>query len=210
MMMLRYSVFWTNLTGALLLAIVCATPVMMSSVMDRGYEIAKLSLAEPLAFLALASILMAKGWRWGSQASLEARIASLCFLAFLFLASISTVVSEHPSVAFFGGYYRREGLLAWTAYAAFFLAVLGWAKGQALARIVTLLDFLLLASVVPCVYAFQQALRLDFFYVATIDLTRPNGTLGNPIFLGAYCAVLLPVTAVRCWQARSSIGASVN
>ena len=199
------SQFWTNLSGALLLAIVSATPVFMSSVMDRGYEIAKLSLAEPLAFLALASILIARGWRLGSHAALEARIASSCFLAFLLLASISSALSEQPGIAVFGGYYRREGLLAWAAYAAFFLAVLGWARGRGLPQIGALLDLLLLTSVIPCVYAVQQVLRLDFFYVANIDLTRPNGTLGNPIFLGAYCAILLPVTAVRCWQTRRRV-----
>lgn len=202
MIMFLDSRFWTKLCAALLLAIVSATPVLMSSAMDRGYEIAKLSLAEPLAFLALASILMAHGWRWGSRASPEARTASLCFAAFLLLAGISTALSAHPGIAFFGGYYRREGLLAWAAYGAFFLAVLGWARQRAWLEIGALLDLLLLASVVPCVYAVQQALRLDFFHVANIDVTRPNGTLGNPVFLGAYCAILLPITAVRCWRAR--------
>ena len=202
MIMFRDRRFWTKLCAALLLAIVSATPVLMSSAMDRGYEIAKLSLAEPLAFLALASILMANGWRRGSQASREARTASLCFATFLVLASISTVLSEHPGIAFFGGYYRREGLLAWAAYAAFFFAVLAWARERTWLEIGALLDLLLLASVIPCVYAVQQALRLDFFHVANIDLTRPNGTLGNPIFLGADCAILLPITAVRCWGAR--------
>lgn len=200
--MYRQGIFWTNLTGALLLAIVSATPIMMSSVMNRGYEIAKLSLAEPFALFALASILLAYGWRGIGRVSVEASTGSLCLLAFLALAGLSTMLSEQPGVAFFGGYYRREGLLAWACYAAFFLAVLGWARGQVSSAIAGFLDILLLASIIPGAYAIQQRLDLDFFFVGNRDLTRPNGTLGNPVFLGAYLAILMPITAVRCWQVR--------
>ncbi len=205
MTMLTKSSFWTNLTGMSLLAVACATPIMMSSVMDRGYEIAKLALAEPLSLFALASILIAHGWRWNGQASTEARIATLCLLLFLAFAGYSTAVSEQPGVALFGTYFRREGLLAWACYAAFFIAMLEWTRRQASSTLLGFLDVVLLASIVPAVYAIQQRLGLDFFFVANRDLTRPNGTLGNPVFLGAYLALLLPITTVRCWQARRHV-----
>ncbi|MBN8474956.1 O-antigen ligase family protein [Sulfuritalea sp.] len=200
--MLRHATFWNTLAGTLILAIVSATPIMMSSIMDRGYEVAKLALAEPLALLALASILMAKGWRRQGAGSGEARVATLCFLAFLLLAGISTLLSAQPAVAFFGGYFRREGLLAWTAYAAFFIAVLRWTPGRSRSGVIEIVELLLLASVIPAAYAIQQRLGLDFFFVGNRDPGRPNGTLGNPVFLGAYFAVLLPVAVVRCWLGR--------
>ncbi len=200
--MLRHATFWNSLAGVLILAIVSATPIMMSSIMDRGYEVAKLALAEPLAFLALASILMAGGWREQGSTSGEARVATLCFLAFLLLAGISTVLSAHPAVAFFGGYFRREGLLAWTVYAAFFIAVLRWTQVRSQAGVMEIVELLLLASVIPAAYAIQQRLGLDFFFVGNRDPGRPNGTLGNPVFLGAYFAILLPITATRCWLGR--------
>lgn len=200
--MLRHATFWNSLAGMLILAIVSATPIMMSSIMDRGYEVAKLALAEPLAFLALASILMTRGWRGQGSTSGEARFATLCFLAFLLLAGISTVLSAHPAVAFFGGYFRREGLLAWTVYAAFFIAVMRWTQVRSQAGVIEIVELLLLASVIPAAYAIQQRLGLDFFFVGNRDPGRPNGTLGNPVFLGAYFAMLLPITAVRCWLGR--------
>lgn len=200
--MLRHPTFWNSLAGMLILAIVSATPIMMSSIMDRGYEVAKLALAEPLAFLALASILMARGWRVQGSTSGAARVATLCFLAFLVLACVSTLLSAQPAVAFFGGYFRREGLLAWAVYAAFFIAVIRWTQGRSQAGVIEIVELLLLASAIPAAYAIQQRLGLDFFFVGNRDPGRPNGTLGNPVFLGAYFAMLLPITAVRCWLGR--------
>ena len=202
MMPLHKNTFWANFAEALLLAILGTVPILMSSLMDRGFEIAKHSLAEPFAFLALASVVLAGGWRWIGQAPLATRIAAACLTTFLVLAGISTLLSENPAVAVFGGYYRREGLLAWGSYVAFFFAVLGWTSARGTERLAALVDLMLLASVIPAGYAIQQSLGLDFFFVANLDPTRPNGTLGSPIFLGAYLALLLPLTMVRGWQER--------
>ncbi len=200
--MIGSRIFWTNLGGALLLAIMATTPILMSSTMDRGYEIAKLSLSQPFALFALASILLANGFRWEGRLSIEQKMASGCFIVFLAIAGLATLRSDDPGVAIYGSYTRRDGLLGWAAYAAFFFAMLGWVKDQPVIKVNRLLDFVLLASVVPGAYALQQRLGLDVFYVANRDLTRPGGTLGNPVFLGAYFALLLPVVAIRCWQAR--------
>ena len=171
--------------------------------MDRGFEIAKQSLAEPLTVLALGAVLLAGGWHWLMQQGAATKIAASSLVVFLLLAVISTALSENPEVAIFGGYYRREGLLAWGAYGAFFFAVLGWAHRSD--RVVSFLDVLLLASVIPAAYALQQRLDLDFYPIGLRELTRPGGTLGSPLFLAAYLGLLLPITAVRCWQARRKL-----
>ena len=202
MMPLHKNTFWVNFAEALLLAILGTVPILMSSLMDRGFEIAKHSLAEPFAFLALASVVLTGGWRWLGQTPSATRIAVACLSTFLVLGGISTVLSENPAVAVFGGYYRREGLLAWGSYSAFFFAMLGWASARGTARLTDMIDLMLLASVIPAGHAIQQRLGLDFFFVVNLDLTRPQATLGNPIFLGAYLAVLLPLTMVRGWQER--------
>jgi len=194
--------FWMNLAEVLLLAILGTVPILMSSLMDRGFEIAKHAVGEPFAFLALASVVLAGGWRWLGPAPLATKIAVACLSTFLLLAGISTLLAENPAVAVFGGYFRREGLLAWGAYIAFFCAVLGWASARDTVRLTRLIDLMLLASVIPAGHAIQQRLGLDFFFVVNLDITRPNGTLGNPIFLGAYLALLLPLTIVRGWQER--------
>lgn len=192
--------FWANLSGASLIAILATTPILMSAVMDRGYEIAKLSVAEPLAFLAVAALFMAGEARPVFRPSPALRPAILALAAFAILATISAALGEAPVVSLFGGYFRREGMIAWFSYLAVFVAVLGWTRDAP--RLSRLIDVLLLTSVVPCTYAIQQRLDLDFFFVATRDLARPNSTLGNPVFLAAYLATLLPICLVRAWQAR--------
>ena len=202
MILMLQNTFWARLAGLLLMAVLGTVPILMSSLMDRGFEIAKHALAEPFALLALACVVMASGWRWMGQAPLATRLAAGCLVAFLVLGGISTMLADNPAVAVFGGYFRREGLLAWASYVAFFLAVLGWASTRRAHRWTDPIDLMLLASVIPAGYAIQQRLGLDFFFVVNLDPTRPHGTLGNPIFLGAYLALLLPLTAVRGWMER--------
>ena len=127
------------------------------------------------------------------------KVAVAALVLFMVLAVISTSLSDNPEVAIFGGYYRREGLLAWGVYGAFFFAMLAYARR--FDRIAGFLDVLLLASVIPTVYAIQQRLGLDFYPLGARDLARPGATLGNPVFLAAYFGLLLPITAARCWQA---------
>lgn len=196
--------FWSNLAGLLLMAVLGTVPILTSSMMDRGFEIAKHAFAEPAAFLALAGVALSSGWSWIGRAPLATKFAAACLATFLGLAVLSTLLAESQALAIFGGYYRREGLVAWASYIAFFFAVLGWTSTRNASRLTGLLDLMLLASVVPAAYAIQQRLGLDFFFVVNLDPTRPNGTLGNPIFLGAYLAILLPLTAVRGWQERRS------
>ncbi|MEO7728234.1 MAG: O-antigen ligase family protein [Burkholderiales bacterium] len=173
---------------------------MMSGVMTRGFEIAKQCVAEPLALLAVGAVLLGARRHWFVQRDSATKTAAAALAAFLVLAMISAALSENPEVAVFGGYYRREGLLAWVVYGAFFFAVLGWASSWR--RADNLLDVLLLASVIPAAYAVQQRLGLDFYVVPSGELVRPGATLGSPVFLAAYLGILLPITAVRCWQAR--------
>ncbi len=195
--------FWLHLAGACVVAIVATVPLLMSNMMDRGFEIAKQSVAEPLAVLALGSVLLAGGWNWLTRLDVGTKLAAGSLAVFLLLAVIASALAENPEVAIFGGYYRREGLLAWGVYGAFFFAVLGWA--QRTDRIAGLLDVLLLVSVIPVIYALQQRMDLDIYPIGVRDVTRPGATLGNPVFLGAYLGILLPIIAARCWQARGAL-----
>ncbi|MDB5809346.1 MAG: hypothetical protein JWN94_1468 [Betaproteobacteria bacterium] len=192
--------FWLSLAGASIIAIVAATPILMSVVMDRGFELAKQNLAEPLSVLALGAALLAGCWQAVTRQGPTTKIAASSLLVFLALAVVSTCLSENAEVALFGGYYRREGLLAWGVYGAFFFAMLAW--GRTPSRIAAVIDVLLIASVVPAVYVLQQRFGLDFYLLGTNELARPGSTLGNPVFLAAYLAVLLPLTVMRCRQSR--------
>ena len=193
-------VFWLDLAGASLVAVIAAVPVMRSEVIDRGFEIAKQSVAEPLTLLALGAAMLAGGRRSVMQPGAATKTAAISFATFLVLAGVSVTLSERPEVALIGSYFRREGLIAWCVYGAFFFAMLGWAHRAG--RVVDMLDAILLASIIPAAYTIQQRLGLDFHSSLDSDPARPGGTLGNPLFIAGYLGLLLPLTAVRCWRAR--------
>ena len=186
-----------------MIALVVATPIMMNGVMNRGFEISKLAVAQPLAFLALGAALVAGVLGRVLQNRGAPAWACAAFALFLAVGAVSTALSDTTTAAFFGSYYRREGLLAWMAYAAAFFALLALIRDDDRAQ--RYLDALLLASIVPCAYAIEQRYGLDFLFIANRDLSRPNGTLGNPVFLAAYLALLVPLTAARAWQSRRDL-----
>jgi hypothetical protein len=189
--------FWIELASIALVALVAGTPIVMSALMDRGHEIPKLALAQPMAFLAFGAILFAGNW-WASVARQpSARLALICIAAFVVLAALSSAIADLPEMALLGSYYRREGLLVWLSYACVFAAVLG--LGRPPEWHIRLLDVLLLASIVPCSYALLQRFDLDFYHVVRREVDRPLGTLGNPLFLASYLGLLLPLTVVRAW-----------
>ena len=197
-------IYWGRLAEGALVAVMVVTPIMMSGVMLRGYEISKLAVAEPLSILALCAALLAGLHRHLVGMRGDGMVACAALASFLVIGAVSTVFSETPAAAIFGGYYRREGMLAWIAYAAVFFSLFLVARSER--QLDICLDALLLASVVPCVYAIEQRFQVDFFsYSAGQDITRPTGTLGNPVFLAAYLALLIPISVARCWQQRQRI-----
>ncbi|MEO8440913.1 MAG: O-antigen ligase family protein [Betaproteobacteria bacterium] len=196
--------FWLDLAGACVIAIVAAVPIVMSADMQRGFEIGKLALAQPLAILAAGAVLMGARADWLARRDAPQRLALYALAAFCVLATISTVLAAYPEVALFGSYDRREGLLAWLTYGAFFIAVCGATdRRDGVERFV---DVMLVASAVPAAYALQQRLQWDFYPLGMRDPTRAGGTLGGPVFLAAYLAAVIPLTISRCLQARPTSG----
>ena len=191
---------FTVLCGLLLVAVVSASPIMMTAVMDRGHEIPKLMLAAPLAMFALAAAIAGLHWRDTVQEHAPTRVAAFGLGLFICLAGVTTATSALPESAFLGSFFRLEGLAAWTTYGAVFLATLAWARSTG--RIQSLVDAMIFASLIPAIYALQQSMNLDFFVVAGRDPSRANGTQGNPIQLAEYLAQLIPLTIARIVQIR--------
>ncbi len=198
----------SGLGGLALVALVTATPILMTAVMDRGHEIPKLMLGAPLAFVALAAMIFTNQWRQVMCASGPTTLAVSALLVFLGLGGLSTLFSPQPWTAFHGSFARVEGYVSWLTYGAAFFAALAWAHTYG--KLQHLVDAMLLASVVPASYALQQSFGLDFYVVAGRDASRAMGTQGNPIQLAEYLAALIPLTLARIWLvkagARQSLG----
>lgn len=183
------------------LAILLIAPLVMNPVSARIFEASKLTALAPLAALLCAAWLAA--WpRWrGVMAERQGALSAplLALAAFYICAVVSTCTSESPWIAFFGSYFRREGLAAWLIAGLVCAAMLCLLRQGAQAR--RALDALLLACVMPCAYALLQR----YGYVANTGgapLLRPGGSLGNPVFLGDYMLLQVPLSLARLLAVR--------
>ncbi|MGQ0550855.1 MAG: O-antigen ligase family protein, partial [Armatimonadota bacterium] len=139
-------------------------------------------------------------------------------LALLAAATLATVFSVDPLVSFFPSRFRGEGLVVFIPYVVLSLAAarLTAREGQRLTAAMLAGGVIIALTAVAQYYGADPLLALGFRSVPPIALTGPNpvelrldsvwtgsrgwGTLANPIFLGAYVALLLPLAAALTLQ----------
>ncbi len=133
--------------------------------------------------------------------------------AFLLAASLATLFSVDPFTSFFPSSLRGDGLLVYVAYAAMALAAarlrpreVSWLLAAMLAS-----GSLIAAIAVGQYYGLDTARWLGSGGLPL--MARSSGTLGNPIFLGGYACLLLPVcvvlTAQGGWRCRGYAAAGI-
>jgi len=119
----------------------------------------------------------------------------LALLAWLAMLTVATVASVDPLTSVVGDDYRYEGLLTWLAYGA--AAALAAAALVTAARVRAIVSIALGAAVAISVLGLLQhwgwqPVPTDF---ERTGWNRAWGTTGNPLALGAYLVLLLPVAA---------------
>ncbi|MCR4427923.1 MAG: O-antigen ligase family protein [Caldiserica bacterium] len=139
-------------------------------------------------FLVLWSVKFLKTGDWGHRD----RGMDL-FLALMILTALASTLFSLEPLTIFGEERRREGFLTLLSYfslflfAQDFLSKEGWKK---LASIIILASGFLVA-----LYGLLQAFSLEILPRDFIrqDWTGPFSTIGNPIFLGSYLLLLIPL-----------------
>ena len=119
-------------------------------------------------------------------------------LVLLAITAFSTAISILPRISLWGSYERGQGLYTLLAY--FLLFFLAFESAQQAATRERILDVILLASVPVASYAILQHFGLDILKWqtgGTATTVRAISTLGNPIFLGAYLIMVIPITLAR-------------
>jgi len=116
-------------------------------------------------------------------------------LAWLAALTLATVASVDPLTSLVGDDYRYEGLLTWLAYGA--AAALAASALATVARVRAVVNIALGTAVVISVLALLQhwgwrSVPTDF---ERTGWNRVWGTTGNPIALGAYLVLVLPIAA---------------
>lgn len=138
---------------------------------------------------------------WGPLA--DPLIAMALLLAGALL--LSTATSVAPRISLWGYYTRPQGTLTFLAYILLFLVALTHIRTRRQAeRLVTVL---LLASFPVALYGVLQRYGLDPLLIGEAP-GRIHSTLGNPVPLGGYLVLVMPLTAawfaeaLGAWRAR--------
>lgn len=126
-----------------------------------------------------------------SGSPLRHLLAMLMF-ALLAIYVLSSILSIAPAISWLGLYSRAQGTVTFCSYAILFLAILSELRNAAQLR--RLQYAFILTSLPVAGYGILQHFRLDSFPWSNVMQGRSTGTMGNPIFLGAYLAVVIPIT----------------
>lgn len=187
-------------------------PVYFNTYTSRIFEADKAALLRALAVvIAVAgSVAAVRGRRAPSPAtgSRWRRPLVVAALAWAAAAVVSTALALSPRLALVGSFERQHGLGTVLACVVAFIGVaFALRRGEQVER---LLDALLLATVPVCGIALLQRLSLDPLPWGRDMSLRVASSFGNPIFLGAFLCMVIPLTLHRVlahWSLRSERGA---
>ena len=105
---------------------------------------------------------------------------------------LATILSVNPRLSWTGAYLRQQGLYTWLAYPLFFLVtVLLVRERRQVERIVA---GMLVAGAAVALHALLQLYGYDPLPWGGNFDRRAYGPAGNPIFLGAFLIVVIPIT----------------
>ena len=178
-------------------------PLFFNSQSARVFEGDKAALLRTLALLVVPFFAV---WLYEVRAQLKWRAPASLWqvplvkpaLVFVAVYAAATAVSIAPRWSFFGSYDRMQGLYLWLCYPLVFLCVLLVARRPA--QVDRVMDTLLLASVIPGLYAIFQAAGYDPITWSDLFRQRIVGNFGNPIFLGGFLVLVVPPTVSRIWE----------
>jgi tetratricopeptide (TPR) repeat protein len=199
------SVWTASLVESSWLAALVVVPVFYNVYSHETFEPDKVLLLRALTALTLAAGIVwcvesgRAAWTLAGRPVWRIPLAlPVCALMATYL--LSTACSIAPSLSIWGSYLRAQGAYTWLSYVAVFFAIVLVARErEQWHRIVSAV---LLTSLPVAAYAIAQHLNVDPIDWGRSVAARVTGTAGNPIFLGAYLVMVLPLTLSRALAPR--------
>lgn len=195
-----------TMEAAILMAVL-TVPLLLNPYSARVFEGEKVGLLRSLAAIAAAAWLVryleARWTRRRPSPPHQARpraqgtvlweqpvflAASLVGLATV-IAGFTSIV---PRVSLWGSYQRGQGILTTLSYLVLFFVTIDTFGDTDRRR--RLISTLLVASAPVTLLAVIQFAGLDPLPLRSLEASRVYGTLSNPIFLGAYLVMVIPLT----------------
>jgi O-antigen ligase len=202
-MQTRLSAFCDRVIEAGWLTAAIVTPLFFNPYSNLVFEASNVPLLRSITVVMLATWLikiLEKGLpreKQNGKISLALLRAPLIVPVLLFagVCLLSTVTSVVPRISFWGSYDRRQGLYVVLCYIAIFFLMLETLRTRQ--QLERLLTAILLTSLPVCLYGIMQHYGLDPFVWRLSTTYRVYSTLGNPIWVGAYLIMVIPLAV---WQ----------
>ncbi len=119
----------------------------------------------------------------------------IAVLAYLLVNICATLASVNPAISFFGSYKRYEGLITHINYCLLFFIITNFIS--TISHVKHILRVIVSAGLIVSCYGFLQHHGIDYTYWGpAFDRNRVFASFGNPIFLGAYLVLIVPLTAM--------------
>jgi tetratricopeptide (TPR) repeat protein len=112
---------------------------------------------------------------------------------------LSSIFSITPNQSWWGSNLRSQGSIAFCCYVILFLVVLGELRTSA--QLQRIQYAIILTSIPISAYTILQFVGLDPIPWRDYLQGRSSGTIGNPIFLGGYLVMVIPITFGRLAEA---------
>lgn len=116
-------------------------------------------------------------------------------VVFLIVYGYATLHSIDPYISFWGSYERLQGYYTWMNYIFVFIMMLYFLKTWV--QMERLISAIIFASFPVALYGIVQHYQLDPLPWGGDVTTRVASSLGNPIFLGAYLLMVIPLVIYR-------------
>lgn len=121
------------------------------------------------------------------------------FLTLILIFILSTILSTQPYTSLWGSFNRMDGLLTWLYYFAFFVIVSGIARNKNNWQ--TIIKIAIPGIIIISIYALYKLWFID----DTSIIYRAASSLGNPVFLGGYLAISLPLALAYILSKKRSV-----
>jgi tetratricopeptide (TPR) repeat protein/O-antigen ligase len=197
------------------LTAVIVTPLFFNWYSNRVFEASKIALLRSITVVMLAAWLIktleARSWKlevgsWKLVLRTPLLLPSLLLVAIYILTTITSVA---PRVSFWGSYHRRQGLYVALCYIAIFFLMLETLRTRQ--QLERLLTAILLTSLPVSLYGIMQHYRIDpLVWIRARYSGRVESTLGNPILIGAYLIMVVPLTVWQLTRSFSRIRTKVE
>ncbi len=180
------------------LAAAAVIPLFFNISSVQVFEPDKMFVLKFLVAIAGAAWLLTWGWPIQSSGSCLRSFIRIPLikpiLALTAVYLVSSFCSIIPQLSWLGSYRRAQGTVAFLCYLIIFLLLVSeLRRADQLKR----LQFILILTSIPAAsYAILQRFSMDPLPWKGL-VGRSSSTMGNPIFLGGYLAMVLPLTLCR-------------